>query len=78
MSGGSPRGLLFFGHLNKFTVTVTVVMVKVLRLIYLLVSADHLSHIPGSLVGGIKLALEREHGSGYTEAGSLLPGLSYG
>ncbi len=24
MSGGSLRGLLFFGHLNKFTVTVTV------------------------------------------------------
>jgi hypothetical protein len=24
MSGGSPRGLLFFGHLNIFTVTVTV------------------------------------------------------
>ena len=24
MSRGSPRGLLFYGHLNKFTVTVTV------------------------------------------------------
>ncbi len=24
MVRGSPRGLLFFGHLNKFTVTVTV------------------------------------------------------
>jgi hypothetical protein len=24
MSRGSPRGLLFFGHLNKITVTVTV------------------------------------------------------
>jgi hypothetical protein len=30
MSGGSPRGLLFFGHLNKFTVTVTVLLIPAL------------------------------------------------
>ena len=31
MSRGSPRGLLFFGHLNKITVTVTVTVKSICR-----------------------------------------------